>query len=72
MSSNAGPVAALSKRDGAGAAPIHAAFLYGKADLGKVLLQKYPECALHAPGCVCCFVGLQTPLGVVIHFVGES
>lgn len=53
MSSNAGPVAALSKRDGAGAAPIHAAFLYGKADLGKVLLQKYPECALHAPGCVC-------------------
>eukprot|EP00667_Euglena_gracilis_P003616 EG_transcript_3627 len=39
--------AALSKRDGAGAAPIHAAFLYGKADLGKVLLQKYPECALH-------------------------
>eukprot|EP00668_Euglena_longa_P004945 GGOE01005809.1.p1 GENE.GGOE01005809.1~~GGOE01005809.1.p1 ORF type:complete len:749 (+),score=290.08 GGOE01005809.1:42-2288(+) len=36
----------LDKRDSVGAAPIHAAFLYERYEIGKALVTQYVECAL--------------------------
>ena len=40
-------IGVLNKRDPEGAAPIHIAFLYQKNEVGKALVTRYPECALH-------------------------